>query len=122
MEDILGEIYIGKVASSPDTGEILVLSKPRYGLRLENIVRIFPLESEWYRGIKGDLGGGVSYTKSSDVLRLNAEYNLYYVISKWRLINNFSYIETTTSDEEPTVSVDLDLEARYALRSQMDFV
>jgi hypothetical protein len=116
VEDILGEIYIGKIAASPDKGEILVLSKLKYGLMLENIVRIFPLESEWYRGIKGDLGGGISYTKSSDVLRLNAEYNLYYIISKWRLINNFSYIETTTNDEEPTIRVDLDLELRYALR------
>jgi hypothetical protein len=115
IEDLYGEIYVGRISASADTGEVLILTKPLYGKKLNELIRIFPIESEWYRGFKGDLGGGVSYTKSSDILRINAEYNLYYVISKWRLINNFSYIETSDNNTDPTATINLDLEARYAL-------
>jgi sRNA-binding regulator protein Hfq len=115
VEDIRGEIYIGRIALSKDTGEVLVLSQLKYGIMFEDMVRMFPLEEEWYRGFKGDMGAGLNYTKSSEVLNLNADYNLYYVISKWRFINNLSYIQTSTDKSDPSVRIEFDLQALYAL-------
>ncbi len=115
VEDVRGVIYIGQIALSPDTGEILILGQVKYGVLLENLVRIYPLESDWFRGFKGTLGGGASYTKSSEILQLNAEYNLYYVISKWRFISDFSYIHSSTEDDAPSVRVQLNLQELYAL-------
>ncbi len=115
VEDVNGEIYKGKLGLSTDTGEVHVLSKLTYGIRMENIVRIYPLESEWYRGIKGTLGAGLNYAKSSDVLTTNAEYNLYYVISKWRFINDFSFVSTSTNSENASVRLSINFQALYAL-------
>jgi len=115
VEDRNGVIYFGTLQHSPDTGEIDVLGMIRYGIMLEDVVRIFPLEEDWFRGFKGNVGAGMSYDKASDVLRLNAEYNLYYVISKWRLINNLSYIETETGEEEPSLRISTILQALYGL-------
>jgi hypothetical protein len=116
VEDERGEIYIGNVHASKDTGEILLISKLRYGLYLHDIVRIFPIETDWYRGFKGDLGGGISYTKSSDIWRLNTEYNIYYVVSKWRFVNNLSYIEDIENGESQALRIQFDLQALYALK------
>ncbi|MEO8149602.1 MAG: DUF481 domain-containing protein [Bacteroidia bacterium] len=115
VEDLHGVRYIGLIQSSTDTGKIMVVNEHRYELMIEDILRIFPLEEEWYLGFKGSLGGGVSYTKSSDVLTSNAEYNLYYVISKWRFRNNFSFISTKTTDETSSLRIETNFQALYAL-------
>jgi len=115
VEDIHGVIYKGRIELSPDTGEIHVLSNYVFGVRIENIARIYPLEAEWYRGIKGTLGAGLNYTKSSDVLTTNSEYNLYYVISKWRFINDFSFVSTSTSNEDASIRLAINFQALYAL-------
>jgi hypothetical protein len=115
VEDTYGIIYIGHIRLAKDTGEIIVLGGKRQAILLEDIARMYPLETKWYRGIKGDVGGGVNYTKSSDVLQINLDYNLYYVVSRWRFINYFSYLETTTKDEPATRRVQFDLQALYAL-------
>jgi hypothetical protein len=86
-----------------------------YGIMLENIVRIFPIEDDWYRGLKGDLGAGVSYTKSSKVLQINTDYNIYYVISKWRFINNFSYVSSKVGDDPASLRIQVVFQALYAL-------
>jgi len=108
-----GEIYIGFIKSAADTGEVIIAGF--FQMKIEDIIRFFPLEAKWYKGIKGNLGGGASYTKSSEVLRLNAEYNLYYIISRWRIRNDFSYIETRTEDEEKSLKIQLNLGAIYSL-------
>ncbi|MGL2963940.1 DUF481 domain-containing protein [Flavobacterium sp. RSB2_4_14] len=118
VESTSGEIFKGRIIDSPVSGEITVLSIPKQDLKFQNISRIYALESEWYKGFKGDLGGGVSYTKSSDVLRINAESNLYYVIPRWRFINAFSYISTSTADSEFSERIQFSLEAFYALRKK----
>lgn len=115
VEDIYGVIYIGLIKNSTDTGAIKVAGEQTHGLRLADIVRIFPLEEEWYRGFKGNLGAGVSYTKSSDVLTANAEYNLYYVISKWKFRNDFSFISTKNDNEVASIRVQTNFQALYAL-------
>jgi|GEM_PF-3325287 len=115
VEDRLGVIYFGTIQHSPDTGEVKILGMIRYGVMLEDIVRIFPLEDDWYRGFKGDVGAGMSFDKASDVLRVNAEYNLYYVVSKWRFAHNLSYIETATAEEAASVRISTVLQAIYAL-------
>jgi hypothetical protein len=115
VEDLQGVIYIGRIVFSKDTGEIDVQGKLRYGVKLVNVIRIFPLESEWYRGFKGDLGAGVSYTKSSDVLQINTDYNLYYIIKRWRLTNDFSYISTTTGNDSPSIRIEANFQALYSL-------
>lgn len=115
VEDQRGIIYIGNILFSKDSGEIIIAGKLKYGLHLADVVRIFPLEDDWYRGFKGNLGAGVNYAKSSDVLTINAEYNLYYVISRWRFINDFSYISTKTDNEPTSVRVQTNFQALYAL-------
>lgn len=115
VEDTRGEIFIGKIRAAKDSGDIVIQSNLKYGLRLEDVVRIYPMEKKWYRGFKGNLGAGVSYTKSSDVLRLNAEYNINYVVSKWRFVNNLSYIETITNKDEHSVNNTVNLQALYTL-------
>jgi hypothetical protein len=115
VEDINGVKYFGRIGFSDVPGEIDILGKLKYGVMLENIVRIYPLEAEWYRGIKGSLGGGLNYAKSSDVLTANSQYNLYYVISKWRFVNDFSYVSTSTSNEAASVRIQTNLQALYAL-------
>jgi hypothetical protein len=115
VEDRNGVIHFGTLQHSPDTGEIDILETIRVGIMLEDVVLIFPLEDNMLRRFKGDVGAGMSFDKSSDVLRLNAEYNLYYVISKWRLVNDLSYIETSTSDEEASVRLSANLQGIYSL-------
>jgi hypothetical protein len=115
VEDQQGEIYIGRLAISKDTGEVLIINSNIHSLMLADVVRMFPLEEEWYRGFKGSVGGGINYTKSSDVFNINLDYNLYYVISKWRFINNFSYIETSTNKEAPSVRLQIDFQGLYSL-------
>ncbi len=115
VEDIHGITYIGRISFSPNEGEIHISSKNKYSVKLENVVRIFPLEVEWYRGIKGSLGAGLNYAKSSGVFTANANYNLYYVISKWRFINDFSYVSTSTKNEAASVRFQTNLQALYAL-------
>jgi len=118
VEDQGGEIYIGEIKVSKDTGEVLVVNKKSYGIMLSDIVRMFPLEEEWYRGFKGNVSGGGNYTKSSDVLTLSFDYNLYYVIKKWRFINNFSYISTSVGGEDPSLRLTVDLQSLYALQGR----
>ncbi|MFI5218957.1 MAG: DUF481 domain-containing protein [Bacteroidia bacterium] len=115
VEDRVGEIYIGNIKISKDTGEIDVGIKPAHTINLADVVRIFPLEDDWYRGIKGSVGAGLNYAKSSDVFTSNAEYNLYYIISKWRFINDFSYISTKSKDEPTSVRLQINFQALYAL-------
>jgi len=115
VEDQNGEFYIGTINTSKDTGEIVIIGEQKYSLMLENIVRIYPLEDDWYRGFKGTLGGGFNYTKSSDVLNINLDYNIYYVVKKWNFINNFSYVETSTDETERSVRLSVDLAALYSL-------
>jgi hypothetical protein len=114
VEDVYGDTYIGRLGYSKD-GEIKVSSKNTFTLKLENIVRMFPLETEWYRRFKGSLGAGLNYTKSSDVLTVNTEYNLYYVISKWRFINDFSFISTSANNEDASLRTQLNFQALYSL-------
>ncbi|MEM0542943.1 DUF481 domain-containing protein [Flavobacterium sp. j3] len=118
VETTRGEIFKGRIIESSNSGEITVLSTPKQHLKFQNISRIYALESEWYRRFKGDLGGGVSYTKSSDVLRINAESNLYYVIPRWRFINTFSYISTSTGNTDFSERIQFSLEAFYALQKK----
>jgi hypothetical protein len=115
VEDVNGTIFIGKITGSTDTGEIDVISKNRYGIKIENLLRVYPLEEEWYRGFKGSLGAGMNYSKASDVLTVNGEYNLYYVISKWRFINDFSLISTSTNNEAASIRIQINFQALYAL-------
>jgi sRNA-binding regulator protein Hfq len=115
VEDRVGEIYIGNITASKDTGEMDVGVQPSHSINLADVVRIFPLEDDWYRGFKGNLGAGLNYAKSSDVLTANVEYSLYYIISKWRFINDFSYIATRTKDEPTSVRIQVNFQALYAL-------
>jgi hypothetical protein len=118
VESTKGEIIKGRIIESTNSGEITVLSIPNQNLKIEDVSRIFPLEAEWYKGFKGSLGGGVSYTKSSDVLRINADIDLYYVISRWRFVNTFSYISTSTADSDFSERVQFSLEEFYALKKR----
>jgi hypothetical protein len=115
VEDNNGVLYIGKIGFSPDTAEIEVLGKLKYSLLLEDVVRIYPLEAEWYRGIKGSLGAGLNYAKSSDVLTVNAEYNLYYVVKKWRFINDYSFVSTSSEASGTSIRIQTNLQALFAL-------
>jgi hypothetical protein len=115
VEDIYGVRYIGTIVHSADSSEIDVQGKLKYGIRLENLLRMYPLESEWYKGIKGDLGAGVNYTKSSTVLNLNANYNLYYIKERWRFLHNFSYISNSTDKDPSSIRLSIDFQALYAL-------
>lgn len=118
VEDVNGVIYYGQIAFSPDTGEVEVIADFKYGIMLENIIRIFPLESEWYRGFKGNVGAGLSYTKSSDVFQVNADYDLYYIIKKWRIMNDFSFISTSTSSANASIRTQVNFQGLYALHKK----
>jgi hypothetical protein len=115
VEDQQGEIYVGRIEASKDTGEIIIKGDHTYTITLEDIAHLYPLEDKWYRGFKGTLGGGFNYTKSSDVLNINFDYNIHYVKKKWLFINNLSYIETSTHEEDGTVRLSVDLAALYSL-------
>ncbi|HSD14388.1 MAG TPA: DUF481 domain-containing protein [Flavobacterium sp.] len=116
VESIYGEIFIGKITNSQIMGEIIVLTEPKKTkIKFEEILRIFPLEEKWYEGFKGDIGAGVSYTKSSEVLRISGESNLFYVISRWRFVNNFSYIATSTESSDYSVRIQENLQEFYSL-------
>lgn len=116
VENIFGEIFIGKIAKSDIMGEIIVLTEPKQTkIKFEEILRIFPLEEKWWQGFKGDIGAGVSYTKSSEVLRISAESNLFYVISRWRFVNNFSYIATSTESSDYSVRIQENMQEFYSL-------
>jgi len=115
VEDQHGEIYVGRIEASKDTGEIIIKGDHTYTLTLEDIAHLYPLEDKWYRGFKGTLGGGFNYTKSSDVLNINFDYNIHYVKEKWLFINNLSYIETSTDEDDGTVRLSVDLAALYSL-------
>jgi sRNA-binding regulator protein Hfq len=115
VEDSMGEIYIGNITASKDSGEMDVGVQPSHSINLADVVRVFPLEDDWYRGFKGNLGAGLNYAKSSDVLTANVEYNLYYIISKWRFINDFSYIATRSESEPTSVRIQLNFQALYTL-------
>jgi hypothetical protein len=118
IEDQQGDIYIGRIIPSKDTGEIDIEGEQKYSMMLENIVRMYPLEEDWYRGFKGTLGGGFNYAKSSELLNINFDYNLYYVVKRWRIINNFSYVETSTHEEDRSVRLSTDLTGLYSLKGQ----
>jgi len=96
-------------------GQIILLSEPQQTIKLDEVLRIFPLEVKWWRGFKGDIGGGVNYTKSSEVLRITGESRLYYVNSRWRFVNDFSYMATSTESEDVSVRIQENLQEFYAL-------
>jgi hypothetical protein len=115
IENVDGGIYFGHIECSKDTGKITIANLLKFDISLENISKIFPIEEEWYRGFKGSFGGGLSYAKSTDVLTVNTEYNLYYVLSKWTFINNFSFVSTSTSNEAASLRIQTNLQALYSL-------
>ncbi len=115
VDEINGTKHIGKIESAADTGKIHLTNEAQHDILIEDIIRIFPLEEEWYRGFKGTLGAGLNYAKSSDVLTINAEYNLYYVVKKWRFINDFSFISTSESNEKASLRTQVNLQAIYSL-------
>src|SRR5205085_2883524 len=114
VEDVYSDTYIGRIGLSKE-GEILVYSKNQFKLKIADIVQIYPLETEWYKRFKGSLGAGMNYTKSSDVMTINTEYNLNYVISKWRFINDFSYISTSANNEDASLRIQINFQALYSL-------
>jgi hypothetical protein len=117
VENIYGNTYYGRITYSSTIGAIFIEEKEEQRLVvLESIVRIFPLESEWYRGLKGDVSAGIDYTKSPEVLRINCDYNIYYVVKKWRFINDFSIMSTLTEEEEnASLRYNYRLQELYAL-------
>jgi hypothetical protein len=115
IEDVNGNIYFGKIESSKDTGEIMISNIIKFDIKLENIARIYPIEEKWYRGIKGSFGGGLTYAKSTDVFTVNTEYNLYYELSKWTFVNNFSFVANSTEDKQTSVRIQSNLQALYSL-------
>lgn len=115
IEDLEGGIYYGHIDFSVDTGKIMISNMLQFDIDLASIAKIFPLEEEWYRGFKGSFGGGLSHTKASDVLTANADYNLYYVLSKWTFFNDFSFVSTSTNNETASLRIQTNLQALYSL-------
>lgn len=115
IEDVHGGIYIGRIGYSADTGKIIVERIISLGVLLKDITKVYPIEEDWYRGFKGSFGGGLSYAKASDVLTINTEYNLYYVLSKWTFINDFSFVSNSTNSEVASLRIQANLQALYSL-------
>jgi hypothetical protein len=115
IEDDHGLRYFGYIRHAADSGSISLSGQVPFSIRLEDVVRIYPMEDQWYRGFKGDAGAGISYDKASEVLRINMDYNLYYILSRWSFYNSFSFIETSTQENEPSYRIQANLMELYSL-------
>jgi len=67
-------------------------------LYLENIVRINPIGSSFFRRIDGSMSFGFNYTKASDVANLNFAFNADYRVRKFVTGMSFNSNLTTQSD------------------------
>jgi len=61
---------------------------------LDNISTMYPVESKFFKKIDGYFSSGYSYTKSSDLARLNVDGKVMYQSKKVETGINFSFIST----------------------------
>ena len=115
IEDKHGLRYFGYIVPARDSGYIALSGTPPFSLPLADVVRIYPMEERWYRGFKGDAGAGISFDKASSVLRVNVDYHLYYILSRWNFVNDFSFLETGTRQDDPSYRVHFSLMELYSL-------
>lgn len=73
------EVYFGSLDTTSKVREIsLIIDGERKIVDMENLVKIIPIKKTFFSRIDGGINAGVSYSKGSDVLKLNFGGNLSY--------------------------------------------
>lgn len=96
-----GSNHFGSLVESEADGKLRILTaNGRFDVDRDNVVSIEPIEATFWKRLDGDISAGLSFTKSTDLLRLSlggsAEYRR--LVSQTTL--SFSSIVTAQSDEE----------------------
>jgi putative salt-induced outer membrane protein YdiY len=109
IEDEDGYKYYGTpILSSDDEFRIIQLSAI-INLHKEQVIRITPIEKTFWQRINGSISFGVSYTKGSDIGRLDAAFNAVYRVEKNSVELSMSTITTTERDDVTTTRSDASL-------------
>jgi hypothetical protein len=95
IETVDLQIIYGKLLRSADSGYVNVLfGVDTTKLALNNISNLYPIEKSFNERINGTIGAGYSYTRSSELGRLNIDATARYVDREFEVITSFSAIST----------------------------
>ncbi|MCU0443140.1 MAG: DUF481 domain-containing protein [Bacteroidia bacterium] len=95
VETMFKQSMVGYVHSHPDTGMVwMVTYTDSIALFLSTIVSAVPFDKSLWTGINTTVGGGYSYTRSSDVGRLNFDGKVNYTLQKLAASFTASFIVT----------------------------
>jgi hypothetical protein len=118
IETIDQSVYFGVLKPSENFGEVIVddgFIEKVYPI--VNIFNLVTLEKKFINKIKGTVGLGYSYTKSSDVGRTNLDWDLDFVQQKYQIGFTGSFIYTNNQGEKSRDRENVTLNGFYNLSS-----
>lgn len=90
-----GGIYYGDIDTSSVWGEVKVgLLTERTVIKVNDIIEIFPINNSFFLRLSGRMDFGIDYSKSTNLLRVNASGEVNYQKEKWAGKIKNSSIET----------------------------
>lgn len=83
IETVKHHLYFGTILSHPIQNNIYIVTvSDTITMNLENISVMYPFEQAFIQRLSGSAGAGYSYTRSSEIGRLNFNGNIRYVSRK----------------------------------------
>jgi len=101
IETIDKNVYFGVIKPSKVYGEVIVdngLIEKAYPL--VDIYNLLTLENKFIKKIKGTIGLGYSYTKSSDIGRTNFDWDFKFIEERYQMDFSGSFIFTNNQGEK----------------------
>ncbi|MFD2201781.1 DUF481 domain-containing protein [Shivajiella indica] len=101
IETIDQTVYFGVIKPSEVFGEVIIddgFIEKAYPI--VDIYHLVTLEKKFIKKIKGTIGAGYSYTKSSDIGRTNIDWDLKFTENKYQVDFSGSFIFTNNQGEK----------------------
>ncbi|MGX5819107.1 DUF481 domain-containing protein [Chitinophaga lutea] len=112
LETLEGDMYFGPIFPSPLDGHIRIGSAD---IPLTNVYTLADFEDGLFRDVQGQISAGYSFTRSSNLGRLNTDGSFRLQSRKFQLLPNFSSITSFNggSDSISREREDLNITAMY---------
>ena len=100
VEDLEGHQYVGSLTAGPSPGELgIVMAEGPRSVALARVVRIYRLGATLWQRLDGSLDAGVSYTSSSELLKIDLAARVILT----RRANRFGIDGSSTITQQPDV-------------------
>jgi hypothetical protein len=128
VEDNLGDFYYGVLSTGQGERELIVVGPTRTVLLdMASVVKIMPIERNFWGRIDGSLNLGFSFTSADNILQYSFESNATYRVQKYSAAVTLSSIETQQEQRDRTFRDQLgfnftrNLKNRYFTAGTLDF-